>query len=53
MTVPYMAVKMGREGMATELNPDYFRDGLGYLRQADAERDIPTLFDYLTEAEVS
>ena len=51
MTVPYMAVKMGREGMATELNPDYFRDGLGYLRQADAERDIPTLFDYLTESE--
>lgn len=50
MTVPYMAVKMGREGMATELNPDYFRDGLGYLRQADAERDVPTLFDFLTEA---
>ena len=47
MTVPYMAVKMGREGMATELNPDYFRDGLGYLRQADAERDVPTLFDFL------
>lgn len=47
MTVPYMAVKMGRDGMATELNPDYFRDGLGYLRQADAERDVPTLFDYL------
>ena len=50
MTVPYMAVKMGREGMATELNPDYFRDGSGYLRQADAERDVPTLFDFLTEA---
>lgn len=49
MTVPYMAVKMGREGMATELNPDYFRDGLGYLRQADAERDVPTLFDFLEE----
>lgn len=47
MTVPYMAVKMGRDGMATELNPDYFRDGLGYLRQADAERDVPTLFDFL------
>lgn len=49
MTVPYMAVKMGREGMATELNPDYFRDGLGYLREADAERDVPTLFDFLRE----
>lgn len=51
MTVPYMAVKMGREGMATELNPDYFRDGLGYLREADAERDVPTLFDFLREDE--
>lgn len=51
MTVPYMAVKMGRDGMATELNPDYFRDGLGYLREADAERDVPTLFDFLEEAE--
>lgn len=27
-----------------------FRDGLGYLRQADAERDVPILFDFLTEA---
>ena len=51
MTVPYMAVKMGREGMATELNQDYFRDGLGYLREADAERDVPTLFDFLREEE--
>lgn len=51
MTVPYMAVKMGREGMATELNPDYFRDGLGYMRQADAERDVPTLFDLLEDDE--
>jgi len=51
MTVPYMAVKMGREGMATELNPDYFRDGLGYMRQADAERDVPTLFDLLKDGE--
>ena len=51
MTVPYMAVKMGREGKATELNADYFRDGLGYLRQADAERDVPTLFDFLKDSE--
>ncbi|MBQ6321693.1 MAG: DNA methylase N-4, partial [Lachnospiraceae bacterium] len=53
MTVPYMAVKMGREGMATELNPDYFRDGLGYLREADAERDVPTLFDFLREDDIN
>lgn len=49
MTVPYMAVKMGRDGWANELNEDYFRDGLGYLKEADAERDVPTLFDFLGE----
>ena len=50
MTVPYMAVKMGRDGWANELNPDYFRDGLGYLKEADATRDVPTLLDLLKEA---
>lgn len=50
MTVPYMAVKMGRDGAANELNADYFRDGLGYLKEADAERDVPTLFDLLEGA---
>lgn len=47
MTVPMTAVKMGREGLGIELNPDYFRDGVGYLKEADAERDVPTLFDLL------
>lgn len=45
MTVPYMAVKMDRRGAGIELNSDYFRDGLGYLQEAEAERDVPTLFD--------
>lgn len=45
MTVPYMAVKMDRRGVGIELNSDYFRDGLGYLQEAEAERDAPTLFD--------
>ncbi len=45
MTVPYMAVKMDRCGVGIELNSDYFRDGLGYLQEAEAERDAPTLFD--------
>ena len=47
MTVPVEAVRLGREGIGTELNADYFRDGLGYMREADAERDVPTLFDLL------
>lgn len=47
MTVPMMAVKMGREGYGIELSPDYFRDGAGYLQAADDEREMPTLFDFI------
>ena len=50
MTVPYMAVKMGRRGAGIELNSDYFRDGVGYLQEAEAVRDVPTLFDLVEEA---
>lgn len=45
MTVPMMAVKMHRYGKGCELNPDYFRDGVGYLEAAESEVDMPTLFD--------
>lgn len=44
MTVPYMAVKMGRKGIGCELNPDSFNDGLDYLRAAEEEYELPTLF---------
>lgn len=47
MTVPMMAVKMGRKGYGIELNPDYFRDGVGYLQAAEDEMEEPTLFDFL------
>lgn len=46
-TVPYMAVKAGRKGMMTELNSDYFRDAVGYLKAAEQEATMPTLFDVL------
>lgn len=49
MTVPVRAVALGRYGLGCELNPDYFRDGVGYLKEADAERGMPTLFDFLDE----
>lgn len=45
MTVPYRAVLLDRRGGASELNEDYFRDGVRYLRLADADKSIPTLFD--------
>ena len=47
MTVPMMAVKMKRRGKGCELNPDYFRDGVGYLQEAEAEMETPTLFDFM------
>lgn len=46
-TVPYCAVKMGRRGLGTELNYDYWRDGLAYLREAESEVLSPTLFDFM------
>lgn len=47
MTVPMTAVKMGRRGYGIELNADYFRDGVGYLKAAEDEIMTPTLFDLI------
>jgi DNA modification methylase len=52
MTVPVRALKLGRRGRAAELNEDYFRDGLRYLRAAEAEQEMPSLFDLLGEPAV-
>jgi len=48
-TVPMVAIQMGRKGYMTELNPDYFRDALGYLESAEADQTAPTLFDFIGE----
>ena len=45
MTVPKTAVDMGRYGIGIELNNGYFRDGVGYLKEADEKISNPTLFD--------
>lgn len=47
MTVPLRAVMKGRVGWASELNPGYFADGVRILREQDAKRSLPTLFDLL------
>lgn len=47
MTVPMVAVKSGRKGYGIELNSDYFRDGLGYLKLTEERREEPTLFDFV------
>ena len=49
MTVPVTALKMNRRGWGCELNSDYFRDGVGYLKAVESEINVPTLFDYLEE----
>lgn len=50
MTVPFCAVKLKRFGVGIELNSAYFRDGVMYLREAEAKAAVPTLFDLLDEA---
>ena len=37
---------MGRKGLSTELNANYWHDGLSYLRDAEADVTAPTLFDF-------
>jgi DNA modification methylase len=45
MSVPYMALKMGRKACASELNTGYFFDGVGYLQHMEKLMSAPTLFD--------
>ena len=47
MTVPKVAVDMGRYGIGIELNNESFRDGVGYLQEADAGNDTISLFDII------
>lgn len=41
------ALKGGRRGYTIELNNDYFRDAVGYLKEQEERADVPTLFDFL------
>lgn len=47
MTVPYRAIAKGRFGMASELNGTSFKDGAHYCREAEAKRNVPSLFDLM------
>lgn len=44
-TVPVRAIKLGRYGMASELNPAYFVDQVHYCKAMEREVSMPTLFD--------
>lgn len=53
MTVPYRAILKKRRGAASELSAEYFRDGLRYLRAAEAKVSAPALFDFPDEKEAA
>lgn len=44
MSVPYRALKLGRQGQAVELNPAYFVDGCQYVKAMSDELAMPDLF---------
>lgn len=46
-TVCLEAVKLGRRGFGIELNPQYHADAVSYLRAAEQQAQMPTLFDVL------
>lgn len=48
-TVPLRAMKLGRRGMMTELNSEYFRDAVGYLKAYEDDIEQPTLFNLVGE----
>lgn len=52
-TVPYRAILKGRTGGGSELNPAYFMDQVHYLKAAEREVSMPTLFDFEEELEVA
>lgn len=44
-TTSYCAIRLGRRGYGSELNPDYWRWSVKYLEEAEIKRRAPTLFD--------
>lgn len=47
MTVPYCALRMGRQVVATELSEDYFRDGCLHAAVAAGGGRMPDFFDLM------
>ncbi len=45
MTVPFRCIPLERFGLATELNPQSFDDGVRYCKELEYKQSIPTLFD--------
>lgn len=43
----YTSLKMNRKATSAELNPNYYDDGLFYLKSLEYELSVPSLFDLL------
>lgn len=43
----YKALELERKAISTELNPEYYDDGLFYLKSIEYKINVPTLFDIL------
>jgi hypothetical protein len=41
----YKAIQMDRKAISAELNPEYYNDGLYYLKSIEYKVNVPTLFD--------
>lgn len=46
-STPYKAAEMKRRFVSAELNPDYYDDGLFYLKSLEYKMSVPTLFDFV------
>jgi hypothetical protein len=44
-TTAYKCLEMGRNAISTELNPEYYNDGLYYLKSIEYKINVPSLFD--------
>ena len=51
-TVPLRAIKLGRKGRGSELNPGYFLDSVKYLEAEERNAKNPSLFDFLEKEAV-
>jgi DNA modification methylase len=48
-STPYVCMQKNRRSISTELNPEYYDDGLFYLKAQEYKMSVPTLFDMLQD----
>lgn len=49
-STPYVCLELKRKADSCELNPEYYDDGLFYLKSIEYKINMPTLFDLLEES---